>query len=255
MSKRVHNAEAADVVDLHVRDDRRRILIETTREALHGDDEETLCLILNDQHPSDLAQVFRVLDADDQRRTVELLGESLVAGMLGERDRASVIRVEDALRDEPLSDIVDEMEPAAAADVLAKLPHDTSERVLGLMEEGEADEVRRLMSHPQDTGGGIMTSRLLAVSEQVTIAEATQHLRSTALDNEDLLAVFVVDADQRLIGVASLRSMLLASTEATMGSIADQEVMRVLPQMDQEEIADLFADYNLVVMPVVDEGG
>ena len=174
--------------------------------------------------------------------------------MLGERDRASVIRVEDALRDEPLSDIVDEMEPDAA-DVLAKLPHDTSERVLGLMEEGEADEVRRLMSHPQDTGGGIMTSRLIAVSEQVTIAEATQHLRSTALYNEDLLAVFVVDADQRLIGVASLRSMLLASTEATMGSIADQEVMRVLPQMDQQEIADLFADYNLVVMPVVDAGG
>ena len=74
--------------------------------------------------------------------------------MLGERDRASVIRVADALRDEPLSDIVDEMEPAAAADVLAKLPHDTSERVLGLMEEEEADEVRRLMSHPQDTGCG-----------------------------------------------------------------------------------------------------
>lgn len=187
-----------------------------------------MCLILNDQPSSDLAQVFRVLDGDDQRRTVELLGESLAAGMLGELYRASVIRVADALRDEPLSDIVDEMEPAAAADVLAKLPHDTSERVLGLMEEGEADEVRRLMSHPQDTGGGIMTSRLIAVSEQVTIAEATQHLRSTALYSEDLLAVFVVDADQRLIGVASLRSMLLASTEATMGSIADQEVMRVL---------------------------
>ena len=166
MSKRVHNAEAADVVDLHVRDDRRRILIETTREALHSDDERTLCLILNDQPSSDLAQVFRVLDGDDQRRTVELLGESLAAGMLGELYRASVIRVADALRDEPLSDIVDEMEPAAAADVLAKLPHDTSERVLGLMEEGEADEVRRLMSHPQDTGGGIMTSRLIAVSEQ-----------------------------------------------------------------------------------------
>ena len=161
-----------------------------------------MCLILNDQPSSDLAQVFRVLDGDDQRRTVELLGESLAAGMLGELYRASVIRVADALRDEPLSDIVDEMEPAAAADVLAKLPH--------------------------DTGGGIMTSRLIAVSEQVTIAEATQHLRSTALYNEDLLAVFVVDADQRLIGVASLRSMLLASMEATMGSIADQEVMRVL---------------------------
>jgi len=246
MSKRVHNAEAADVVALHVRDDRRRILIETTREALHGDDEETLRLILNDQHPSDLGQVFRVLDADDQRRTVELLGEL---------DRASIIRVADALRDEPLSDIVDEMEPAAAAGVLAKLPHDTSERVLGLTEEGEADEVRQLMSHPQETGGGIMTSRLLAVSEQVTIAEATQNLRSTALDNEDLLAVSVVDAGQRLIGVASLRSMLLASTEATMGSIADHEVMLVLPQMDQEEIAALFADYNRIVMPVVDEGG
>ncbi|MEC8990108.1 MAG: hypothetical protein VX656_02585, partial [Candidatus Latescibacterota bacterium] len=77
-----------------------------------------MCLILNDQPSSDLAQVLRVLDGDDQRRTVEFLGESLAAGMLGELYRASVIRVADALRDEPLSDIVDEMEPAAAAHVL-----------------------------------------------------------------------------------------------------------------------------------------
>ncbi len=246
---------AADVVDQNLRDERRAVLIETTRESLRGNDLDTLRLILNDQYPTDIADVIRVLDADDQQRTIELLAESLAAGVLTELDGTSIRQVADGLQEGQLSDIVDEMAPDDAADVLAELSTNTSERLLDLMEEEEADEVRQLMTHAEDSGGGIMTSRLIAVGDHVTVSEAIEALRSSATNDEQILAIFVVDTQQRLLGVASLQSMLLASREALMGSLAHHQAMRVRPEMDQEEIASLFADFNLVVLPVVDEHG
>ena len=243
-----------DVLDQDLRDERREILLETTREALHHDELEMLCLVLNDQHPADLAELIRVLDSEDQPRTMELLGESLAAGVLAELDHISVLQVTDGLQEEQLSDIVEEMAPDDAADVLSELPQETSKRVLDLMEGDEVEEVRQLMSHAEDTGGGIMTSRLIAVSDEVSVGESTELLRASS-DLDEILAVYVVDLQQRLVGVASLRSMLLASGDSLMGTIADRETMRVHPEMDQEEIATLFADYDLVVLPVVDNAG
>lgn len=244
----------ADAMDQDLRDERRVILLETTREALRRDDLETLCLILNDQHPADLAEVIRVLGDEDQQKTIELLGESLAAGVLGELDLESMLRAANGLEEEQLSDIVEEMAPDDAADVLAELSEETSARVLDLMEGDEVDHVRELMAHAEDTGGGIMTSRLVAVGEHVTVGEATELLRAVSV-TEEILAVYVVDAEQHLIGVASLRSMLLATGSTLMGSLADSEAMRVRPEMDQEQIAALFADYDLVVLPVVDASG
>jgi magnesium transporter len=79
------------------------------------------------------------------------------------------------------------------------------------------------MTHPEDTGGGIMTSRLLSAGDNISVVEATELLRSADQDQEEIHAIYVVDADQRLVGVASLRSMLLASSDILMGSISDRK--------------------------------
>ncbi|HJP32295.1 MAG: magnesium transporter [Candidatus Latescibacteria bacterium] len=236
--------------------ERRDVLLTTTREALAAADVATLRLVLNSQHAVDLADLLRRLDGDDRRRCMALLAESLAAGVLAEFDATTVVSVAEELDDQALSGILEEMAPDDAADVLADLPDEHSERVLSLMEVEEADEVRELMEHPEDSGGGIMTSRLVAVTDNVTVAGAIDHLRTRAGDHaEEPLAVFVVDDRDRLVGSVSLHSMLLADREAQLSSVADHEPITVRADMDQEEIAEIFADYDLLALPVVDAAG
>ena len=153
---------------------------------------------------------------------------------------------------EALAGLVGEMPPDAAADVLADMPGERSEGVLSFLTPEDAVELRDLMEHPEDTGGGIMTSRLVAVRQEVTVSQAVDLLRAWA-EEEEIHTVFVVDEDHRLVGTVSLRRMLLADPEAIMGRLADLEPITVRADMDQEEIAAIFADYDLLALPVVDE--
>lgn len=234
--------------------ERRDVLLETTREALAARDLATLRLVLNSQHAVDLADLLRRLDEEDRTHSLGLLAESLAAGVLAEFDPSTMVSVATQLDDRALSGIVEEMAPDDAADVLADLPGQHGERVLSLMAHPEAQVVRELMEHPEDSGGGIMTSRLVSVAAAATVADAVDLLRARVGESEEPLAVFVVD-DDRLVGTVSLHRMLLADSHESMGAIADREPITVRADMDQEEIAEIFADYDLLAMPVVDASG
>lgn len=234
--------------------ERRDVLLETTREALAARDLATLRLVLNSQHAVDLADLLRRLDEEDRTHSLGLLAESLAAGVLAEFDPSTMVSVATQLDDRALSGIVEEMAPDDAADVLADLPGQHGERVLSLMAHPEAQVVRELMEHPEDSGGGIMTSRLVSVAAAATVADAVDLLRARVGESEEPLAVFVVD-DDRLVGTVSLHRRLLADSHESMGAIADREPITVRADMDQEEIAEIFADYDLLAMPVVDASG
>ncbi|MFP6642090.1 MAG: magnesium transporter [Candidatus Latescibacterota bacterium] len=234
--------------------ERRDVLLETTREALAARDLATLRLVLNSQHAVDLADLLRRLDEEDRTHSLGLLAESLAAGVLAEFDPSTMVSVATQLDDRALSGIVEEMAPDDAADVLADLPGQHGERVLSLMAHPEAQVVRELMEHPEDSGGGIMTSRLVSVAAAATVADAVDLLRARVGESEEPLAVFVVD-DDRLVDTVSLHRRLLADSHESMGAIADREPITVRADMDQEEIAEIFADYDLLAMPVVDASG
>lgn len=246
--------EAQDVLEQGALQERRDILFETTREALDGDDPGTLRLVLNSQHAADLAELMERLADDDRHRCLTLLGDALGGRVLAELDAPIALRFAGELDSEALSELVEEMAPDDAADVLADLPEADSERVLSLLEDDDAGELRELMEHADDTGGGIMTSRLVAVRDDVTVAQAVDILRVWA-EEEEILTVFVVDDARHLRGTVSLRRMLLAEGDALMATLTEPEPITVRADMDQEEIASIFADYNLLALPVVDEDG
>jgi len=234
--------------------ERREILLETAREALESGDSATVRLILNSQHPADLAELLRLLTEAEREQVVELVAEPLASRMLAESDSATVQQMASELDDHVLSDLVEDMAPDDAADLLGDLPDDHSERLLELMDDEEADEVRELMTHPEDSGGGIMTSRLVAVRESLTVLEAIANLREWA-DEEDIITIFVVDERRHLVGTVPLRRLLLAAADTLIGGLADPDPISARTDMDQEEIAAFFAEYDLLVLPVVDEDG
>jgi len=234
--------------------ERREVLLETARQALEFGDRATLRLVLNSQHPADLAELLRLLSDDEREWVVPLVAEPLVSRALAESDPLTVQQVAAELDEEVLSDLVEDMAPDDAADVLGDLPVEQSERVLELMEGEEASEVRELMTHPEDSGGGIMTSRLVAVGQSHTVDQAVSNLREWA-DEEDILTLFVVDDERHLVGTVPLRRMLLASRDTLVGELADRDPICVRADVDQEEIAAYFSEYDLLVLPVVDEDG
>jgi len=234
--------------------ERREALLETTRDALRAGDSATLTLILNDQHAADLAELLRLLDEEERGEVLEAVSEPLAAQVLADTDVPTARQVTADLGEETLSDLVEEMAPDDAADVLGELPDEQTERVLELMEEEDAEQVRELMTHPEDSGGGIMTSRLVAVRQSLTVAGAIDNLREWADENE-ILTIFVVDEERRLLGTVPLRRMLLATSDTLISDLVDRDPITVRADMDQEEIAEIFTAYDLLALPVVDEGG
>ena len=235
-------------------EERRETLLLVTRESLARDDPGGLGLVLNSQHPVDLAALFRQLDEEEQQQALQVIAEPLAAEMLADLDTPTRLEVTEDLDTRELSGLVEEMEPDDAADVLGDLPDEQSESVLDLMGADEAEEVRELLQHPEDTGGGIMTSRLVAVRQDITVADAIEYLHEWARE-EEFFYVYVVDEERRLVGTLPLKRLLLASRDAVVADLANLDPIAVRAETDQEEIAQIFADYDLLALPVVDEDG
>ena len=235
-------------------DERRETLLLVTRESLARNDPGGLGLVLNSQHPVDLAALFRQLDEEQQQQALQVIAEPLAAEMLADLDTPTRLEIAEDLDSRELSELVGEMQPDDAADVLGDLPEKQTEEVLDLMGADEAEEVRELLLHPEDTGGGIMTSRLVAVRQDIAVADAIAYLHEWARE-EEFFYLYVVDEERRLVGTLPLKRLLLAAQDTLVADLANLDPIAVREEMDQEEIAQIFADYDLLALPVVDEEG
>ncbi len=152
---------------------------------------------------------------------------------------------------ENLARILDEMEPDEAADLLGDIAPDQAAQALAAMEE--AEDVRPLLAHADETAGGLMTPTDVLLHQDMTAEEAILHLRALAPDSETIYYLFVVDGEGRLAGVVSLRQLVIASPAARIGDIMDPDVIYVEAGTDQEEAARLMSRYDLLALPVVDK--
>jgi Mg/Co/Ni transporter MgtE len=155
--------------------------------------------------------------------------------------------------DEKVADVLEEMSPDEAADLLAELPEDRSQELLRLMEDEDEEEVRKLLSYPEDLAGGIMTTEYASLNPGLTATEALAALRESAQEAETIFYIYVVDEDQRLLGVFSLQDLVLASPESYVSEIMIHRVVSVNLHDSQEKIAQMVSKYNLLAVPVVDD--
>ena len=152
-----------------------------------------------------------------------------------------------------MADVLEEMEPDEAADLLAELPKERSDDLLGLMEKEEAQDVKKLLTYPEDTAGGIMTTDYIAVPADITVTQAIKRIRKESAEVETFFHIYVVDAKQRLIGVFSLRDLILAKPGAKVSDFMRKKVKYVHVLTPQDEVAQVVAKYDLTAVPVVDE--
>ncbi|MCS7038716.1 MAG: magnesium transporter [Anaerolineae bacterium] len=219
------------------------------REALERDDLAAAVAILHHYHPADKAELFEELEEEEQVALLPELEPADSADILEELDDEQAAELVAALDPEDAIRIVDEMEPDEAADLLSELEPPQAEAVLSGLEDPE--EVRPLLLHPEESAGGLMTSEFLALRRRTTAAEALEAIRRWKPE-ADIQQIFVVDAEQHLVGVVELRQLIAADPSARMIDIMDPEVISAPVGMDQEEVARLMARYDLLTLPVVD---
>jgi CBS domain-containing protein len=204
-------------------------------------------------HPSDLADILEDLAPRDRAGVLAALNDEAVADAMEEMEPDTQVDVLEDLAPERAADILEEMSPDDAADLVADLDQDTRDKILSHMEADEAEEVQELLGYPEDSAGGIMTTEYIALEEALTAAGAIDRLRELEPDAETIYYVYVTDDDGRLVGVLSLRDLIVAAPDATIASVMMREPVAVGVLADQDEVAEVVAHYNLLAVPVLDD--
>lgn len=224
--------------------------VEQIQEALERDDVNAAVDVLERLDADEQVEVFDELELEEQAEVLSELDPETSADILVELHEDDQVALAKRVDDETLSDILDEMEPDDAADVIGDLPEDRQARVLAGMEE--ADDVRPLLIHPDDSAGGLMTNAFLALRPEMNAQQAINALREWGPNNETAYYLFVVDRDRHLVGIVSLRHLITSPPYKHLSEMMSTDVVSVPVGTDQEECAKLLRKYGFMALPVVD---
>ncbi len=210
--------------------------------------------LLKDVHPADIADIMDELSTEDAVAIFGLLSDETASEVLDETGGLLRQELVEQVDDERLADLLDELPMDDAAEFLEDLPDPVAGRLLNLMEDEEAKDVRELLSYQDETAGRLMTRDVAAIRRMWTVTETLDFIRSIE-EPETLAYLYVVDRDDRLIGVLPLRDFVLAKPDALIESIMRTEIVSVPVNIDQEELAEMISRYDYVAMPVTDANG
>ncbi len=231
------------------------LVVDSVKRLLRIGATANLLNLLQKQHPADLAQIFSELPEKERHGVFHVLLErnSRLAmealSELGPEVGADLLSGRSA---EEIAKLIQEIPSDDAAALIDHLPEELSAAVLNLMRRKESGEVENLLEYAEKTAGRIMNPHVFALSEDMTVGEAITALQSSR-DVEMVFYLYVVDARRHLVGVVSLRRLLLVSPETPLKRIMTADPTSARVDMDQEEVARLVASYNLLAIPVVEE--
>ncbi len=206
-------------------------------------------------HPADIAHIFRFFDLKDQKTLLTLIPEtSQAADVLSELEHATWGKLVETLDKDLLISIVQEMADDDSAELIRNLPEELADEILSALHGELSEDVEQLLGYDEDTAGGIMSTDVFSLDHEVSVGEAIEALQD-AEDYEMVFYVYVTDEHNHLVGVLSLRQLLTVPPSTKLADMMTTDVLRVRTDMDQEEVAELVAKYNILAIPVVDEKG
>ena len=234
--------------------DRTIILLDTLKRLLRRGATAHLHKIVNKTHAADLAVVFRFFTPHEQEALFDLMDSIEQKAMLfSELEEEILIELIEDMPAEKIAEILEQMPSDDLADLLGKLSDERAKALLDLMTKEESEEVEGLLRYDGETAGGIMVPDLIALKEDTTARGAMEALHKEYVDVEMPFYLYVVDDHSHLVGVISLRQLVVVSPETKLKSIMATDVVSVQTDMDQEEVAKIVARYNILAVPVVDE--
>jgi len=209
--------------------------------------------ILCELNPVDLAEVLSEIPEDRLPLVFRILPKELAAEAFVEMDSDSEEQLIRSFSDRELKEVIDEMFLDDMVDVIEEMPANVATRILKSTDRSTRDTINELLKYPDDSAGSIMTIEYVRLRLNMTVLEAFDRIRSTGVDKETIYSCYVTDENRRLIGVVSVKTMLLSDFSAKIGDIMETNVIFVYTDTDKEDVARLFDRYNFLALPVVDK--
>jgi magnesium transporter len=206
-------------------------------------------------HPSELANVITDLSAREAAAVIHSLDDETAADALEHLDAETQRTIIEDIGPERAADIIEEMDSDDAADLLGELTEEQQTQLLAEMNEYTAGELRELVKYEEDTAGGLMTTDYTWIYPHRTAEQTIRKIREIAPESEFIYYLYVLDKQDHLLGVLTLRSLLLAQPEASIERIMETDVVTVSPHEHAREVAATIARYDLLAVPVVDREG
>ncbi len=232
-----------------------KLFIEKLPKRLEEGKIEKIISKLDDMHPADIAEVIRRIGHEDVVEIVRLLSEEVRSDVVAElepEEREELLEILPAV--EIAESVVNNMDSDDAADLISELPLEKQSNVINALEDTDhAQDILDLLTYDEDSAGGLMAKELVKVRENWTINECEIELRKQAEEVEDVHTVYVVDEYEKLVGVISLKSIILNSPYKKIKDITDTDIISIKANAESKEVSRLMDKYDLVVLPVVNE--
>jgi len=209
--------------------------------------------ILQDEHPADIADLLEILSSEERALIFDLLPAEIASEVLDEIDTRSTRSLVEAIPDEKVADLLEVLPVDDAAELLLELQGDRAEDILELMDPEDASEVEALLSYPEDSAGRLMSTKVIRLREDMTVQDTLEFMRTIDPEVETLAYLYVVNGNDRLVGVVPLRNLVTSPGSKTLSEIMEISVVSVRVDTDQEEVARLVSQYDFFAIPVVDE--
>ena len=233
------------------------ILVESIKKLLRRSATVHLLNMLGKVRAADLAEAFKFLDEEEKSATFRLLAERATAqsaallGLIHPAHRPDLLR---GMSPEDLAPVLQRLPSEEVAEILSGVAGDVRERILSHMQKEASEEIQDMLEYEEDTAGRIMTIRYLALPENTSVQEAIAAVQK-AQEAEMVFYLYVLDGQGRLKGVLSLRKLLSVPPTTELKEIMSTDVITVRPETDQEEVAKIVSQYDLLAIPVVDADG
>ena len=225
----------------------------TLTTLLEGKKYATLRDILTTMHAADIASIFDQLSEEQLPRLFRLLPKELAAETFVEMDQDSQELLIRGFSDTELKNIVNELYVDDAVDIVEEMPANVVRRILQQADPEMRKTINELLRYPDDSAGSIMTTEYVDLRPTFTVEESIKRIRRTGVDKETINSCYVLATDRTLIGVVSIRTLLLSEDTDQISDIMDSNVYSVTTGTDQEEVAHQLSRYNCSALPVVDQ--
>lgn len=233
---------------------RYRLLVDSIKRLVRRGAISHLRNIVNKTHAADLSAVFRSLSFPDRCKLFGMIEDKQKQGELfSELEEDVFLELAEEMKSEELAAIFDAMPTDDVADLLERLPDQRAISILQKMKKEGSDQLHGLLSYENDTAGGIMVPDFVALTQDTTAREAIESMQKEYIDVEMPFYLYVVDEFGKLVGVVSLRQLVVVPPETPLKDFMTPDVVSVRTDMDQEEVAKTVARYDILAVPVVDE--
>ncbi len=210
---------------------------------------------LDELHPADVADILEQLDPQQRANVFKHLDDAQATEAVSEmEDEYQADFIED-LEESRAASLLGNMDPDDAADIVRDLSYEKAETLLRLMGVEDAAGIRRLLGYKDGTAGGMMTTQFVAVNQETTVGETIEVLRDLPDDHPTVHYVYALDEYDKLVGVLSLRTLVLAPDSTPISEIMYDEIISVPPSEEEDDVAADIFKYDIPAMPVVDEHG